>query len=281
MRHRILLPLLLLLGLAGPLAAQTERVLIVGDSWAELTWAFGSLDKALARVGHGDKIAVGDTTAIGGTTAEQWNSASYQALISQELAAHPSIDVIHLNVGGNDFLGAWNTGMSVSEEQALYQQIADDVEGLVQFLHGIDPDLQVVFVGYDYINLEEMRSDPFTFLLWLALGLPSPGRVNRALFDSSATVYQRLAADPTVHFLNHAGLMQWVFGYPAHGIAPRSTPLPGNAHNGYRPALGGDPALPSPPAAMLDGIHLNPAGYDAVTLHCAVRFYDSWFDANP
>lgn len=267
-----------------PLAAaqDTERVLIVGDSWAELTWEFDSVDKALERAGHGDKTAVGDVTAIGGTTAEQWNTPAYQDLIEQELANHPSIDVIHLNVGGNDFLGAWNAGMGPAEERALFSQIADDVEGVILFVHDLNPSIQVVFNGYDYINLVEMREqDPFTYLMWLLLGMPTPTRINQAMLHSTARVFSRLYNDPDVHFINHAGLMHWVFGYPTHGINPRTTPLPGNEPHNYRPPLGGDPDLPSPPEAMLDGIHLNQRGYDAIALHSAYYFYDAWFDANP
>lgn len=281
---RFISPLLLSLFVLSPIvsAQTTERVLVVGDSWAEFTWVYGSVDKALAFAGHGDKIAVGDVTAIGGTTAEQWVTPAYQALITSELAAHPTIDVIHLNVGGNDFLGAWNASMNPAQEQALYTQIADDVETIVQFIHGIDPSLQIVLNGYDYVNFEELRvTDPWTLLTWLLLGMPSSTRINQAMFDSSAAMYTRLANDPAVHFINHAGLMQWVFGYPSLGVAPRTTPLPGNQPSGYHPALGGIPTLPSPPEAMYDGIHLNRRGYDAVAFHCTYYFYDAWFDANP
>lgn len=261
---------------------QTERILIVGDSWAELTWEFGSLDRAMQRAGHGDKIAVGEVTAIGGTTAEQWKTAAYQQLIASELAAYPSIDVIHLSLGGNDFLGNWNTGMTAAEELALFQRIATDLQVLVQFIHGLDPGIQVVLNGYDYVNLEEKRwQDPFTFLLWLILGTPTPARINQALFQSSATIFSHLSSNPNVHFVNHAGLTHWAYGYPSRGLAPRTTPLPGNAHNGYNPPLGGDPNLPGPAFLMLDGIHYNEQGYDAVALHCAARFYDAWFDAHP
>ncbi len=284
MRPRSFLALLVALVALNPLvsAQDTERVLIVGDSWAELTWVFGSIDSALERAGHGDKIAVGGVTAIGGTTAQEWATPSYQALIQQELSAFPTIDVVHLNIGGNDFLGAWNASMTSAQEQALFAQTATDVEAVVQYIHSLNPNIQVVLNGYDYVNFVEMRAtDPWTMLMWVLLGMPSAQRINQALFDSSATVYWRLRNDPAVHFINHAGLMQWVFGYPTHGIAPRSVPLPGNEPNNYSPALGGDPLLPSPPAAMLDGIHLNKRGYDAIALHCAFYFYADWFDSHP
>lgn len=260
----------------------TERVLILGDSWAELTWSSGALADSLAWRGHGDKEVVGQQTALGGTTAADWNLPAYRQRIQQELTAYPTIDVIHLSIGGNDFLGAWSTGMSAAEEQALFDTIADDVESIIAYLHSLDPDLEVVYGSYDYINLEEIRgSNIFAWLLWLGLGTPTPIEVNTAMAQSSSTVFRRIASNPKVHLLNHSGAMQFFFGYPAHGIAPRSLPLPGNEPEGWVPGLGGNPTLPSPPAAMLDGIHLTADGYRIITRHAVYRFYDAYFDANP
>jgi hypothetical protein len=50
-RTRALLPLLastLLLLCAGGAAAQTERILLVGDSWVDQAWSAGAFDTALA-----------------------------------------------------------------------------------------------------------------------------------------------------------------------------------------------------------------------------------------
>lgn len=84
--------------------AQTPRILVVGDSW---TPAMPSrIQSVLNGLGLGEYTAVGGSTTLGGTTAAQWASPSYLALITQELTDHPTIDIVHLSMGGNDMLGS-------------------------------------------------------------------------------------------------------------------------------------------------------------------------------
>lgn len=277
----LLVPISLLLG-STAISAQTERVLVVGDSWAEFTWLANSVDEALTWAGHADKIAVGDTTAISGTTAAQWNTSPYQTLIAQALIAYPTIDVIHLHVGGNDFLGQWNTSLSPMAVAALYQEIADDIEGLVSYIHSLDPTLEIVYPSYDYLNFEEVPMiGSYDWFVWLLLGFPTSDVLNAEFFALTRNVYQRFHGNPKVHFINNSGLMQYVFGYPSLGIAPRTLPLPGNESTGWRPLLGGDPNLMSPPEAMSDGFHLNGLGFDSMAKFATYHFYDAYFNANP
>ena len=58
-------------------------------------------------------------------------------------------------------------------------------------------------------------------------------------------------------------------------------PLPGNEPSGWEPLAGGDPALPSPPEAMLDCIHLGQRGFYSLACSCTYYFYDDWFTAHP
>lgn len=260
----------------------TVRVLLVGDSWAELAWIFGSLDHAFRKFGHPQVVAEGTNTAIGGTTAEDWTSQSFLNLIEQDLQAFPTVDVVHISIGGNDFLGNWNAGMSPAEEAALFQRIVNDIETVIQNVLVMDMNIQVVLTGYDYVNFEEMRQgDFFSWLMWVLLGSPTPTRINDAMVRLSTQVLQQLQGTARVHYVNHAGLMQYAFGYPAHGIIRRSVRLPGNAPTNYMPFAGGIPTLPSPPTAMLDAIHLNEKGYDLWAASSTYYFYDQWFTLNP
>ncbi len=269
-------------GAYGGGADSETRVLIVGDSWAEFTWIFGSLDLAFDRAGFPDIAAKGDVTAIGGSTASQWREPGYLALIDQELAANPEIDVIHLCIGGNDFLYEWNTSMTLEEEEDLFQRILTDIGAVIEYILIGYPGIQIVFCGYDYPNLEEIREwDPMTWFLWFSMGMPDPVTINDAMIRMSELVIDGGLEVPSLHVINHMGLMQWVFGYPGHGIPPRSLPLPGNEPSGYEPLAGGDPTLPSPPEAMLDGIHLGFRGYNCIALSCTYYFYHGWFTANP
>jgi hypothetical protein len=225
---------------------------------------------------------VGHVTAIRETGVEEWITQPFRTLIPQELAAHPTIDVVHLQVYGNDFLRAWNAQMTPNEEQVLYTRIADGYEDLVTYILGVDPNIQILIAGYDYLNMDELpQQNPNDFLVWQGLGFPTPQRLNEAFFDLSVEVLSRVQTDSRVHFVNNTGVMQYAFGYPSLGIARRSLPLPGNLGSGWQPALGGDPSLPSPPQAMFNSIHLNGTGYDALAFHTAVRFYGAYFDANP
>lgn len=260
----------------------TDRVLIVGDSWAEFIWIFGSLDSAFDRAGFPDITAKGDVTAIGGSTAAQWAKPEYLALIDQELGEDPDIDVVHLSIGGNDFLYEWNTSMTPAEEDALFQRILTDISTVIEYILTGYPGMQIVLAGYDYPNFEEMRfSDPMTWFLWFALGMPSPDEVNNSMVRIMELLIAEGMEVPDLHFVNHMGLMHWVFGYPGEGIPPRSLPLPGNEPTGYDPLAGGDPTLPSPPEAMLDGIHLDHRGFNCLALSCTYYFYHGWFTGNP
>jgi len=256
-------------------------VLLVGDSWAWYIDQFDALDQVFAASGHADVGARGATTAIPGTTTADWNGASLRNALQAEIQNHPEIDVIHLYLGGNDVLGAWNTSYTTAQEDALFQQMATNLQSLITFIHGLDPTLEIVYGTYDYVNLEEMRQqNVFDLLLWLNLGSPTPLELNQVMARGTAAIFAAIGNDPMVHLQNHSGLMQWAFGDPLRGLAPHSVPLPGRAP-GYRPRLGGIPTQPSPARAMTDGIHLNQQGYMVLAAHDTREFYDAWFNAHP
>lgn len=259
--------------------ATTDRVLLVGDSWAWYIDQFDSLDEAFAIAGFPGITAQGTNTAISGSTAADWGGSGLRSTLQAEILANPEIDVIHLYIGGNDFLGAWNTGYSAAQEDALFAQIALDVKSLIDFIHSVDPSLEIVYGTYDYINLTD-NLGLFDLLLWLVLGSPTASEINSALARSTAAVLQAIVGDPKVHIQNRTGVSQWWFGDSGRGIAPRSVPLPGQGPT-FRPRIGGDASAPSPLAAMLDGIHLNPDGYRVLGGWDVRNFYEAYFTANP
>lgn len=273
--------LLSLVLLATPQVSE-DRVLIVGDSWSEYSFVFGSLDAAFADAGHPDKRAIGATTAIGGSTAKDWTTPAYQQLVTDALAQAPDVDVIHLTVGGNDFFAGWRVGMGAAAEAALFDAIAADVITVVDFLQATRPGVQVVLSTYDYPNFEEKLSgNPIYFLLWAALGFPSSAELNAAAARGQARIGRDLVGKPGVHVMHHFGLAHFLRGFPGRGILPRTLPAPRQWTPTQRPRLGGDPQLPGTPDWMLDPIHLNDIGYFWVASHATYLFYDAWFDANP
>lgn len=282
-RALLLVPLvaLLLAFVPAPALGDTPRVLVVGDSWAAYIWEQRTIRKVLNRVGHGDKTERGAVTAISGSTAEEWTASGYLAKITTELALYPTIDVVHLSIGGNDLLGNWNASMTPQQELALMQQVQADTEVVVQHIQAQRPGIQVVLIGYDYPNFDEV-APPFSpsWFLWVFLGSPTPSRMSNALADYETVRRDYALATPDVHYIHNLGLMQWFFGYPLYGAPRFAAPFPGQAPN-YAPFPGGSSDHPSPPTAMLDAFHLTVKGYQVLVANTTKEFYDPWFDANP
>ncbi|MEM9555281.1 MAG: hypothetical protein AAGC60_13580 [Acidobacteriota bacterium] len=104
----------------------------MGDSWAEFMWSNRTLREVFVENGRPDLAERGAVTAIGGTTAAQWAGSQGLELISEELAAWPTIDTVQLTVGGNDLLagasgGGWYVGIPQQELDAFTTRVVRDV----------------------------------------------------------------------------------------------------------------------------------------------------------
>jgi len=245
-------PLLLALA-ASSAGAQESRILLVGDSWVDQAFAAGAFDIALQNEGLGQFSSEGAVTAIGGTTAAQWATAPFLALIDGELATHPTIDIVHLSVGGNDFLGA-PPGTDIV---ALAVQILDDIDTIVAHIHGIDPSIKVVIANYDYV--------PASFNAELAV-------ITQLMIDQASVT-------PNAFALNYMGVLHHAFGYPGE-FAAGATPLPGG-YPSYIPLQGGDPAFPGHPDFFDDAIHPNDPSYVRLAEHAVDEFYAQFLDPPP
>ncbi|MEM7482982.1 MAG: SGNH/GDSL hydrolase family protein [Acidobacteriota bacterium] len=240
------------LATATPVAAQTPRVLLVGDSWAAFFWQTQALRQTFATHGYPEFVEQGAVTAISGSTAAEWTDPALLQLITDELAANPTIDIVQITLGGNDFLNGEPDGwyVGILDPEALYADIVADVATVVDHTLALDPDLQILVSGYDYPNFVESLGRILAFVcipLWNGMNQPDPTTLNQASlalgdeFDSLAATRERVDVIP------HWGLMQFVVGDGA--------PPPG------------DPTQPSPIEAMAlqsDCIHLSSAGYLAV-----------------
>jgi lysophospholipase L1-like esterase len=240
--------LLLLFGTAGAASAATARILLVGDSWAQQAWAARAYQTALVSQGLGQWEEKGDVTAIGGTTAAQWATAPFLQLITDELTANPQIDIVHLSIGGNDFLGA-PPGADIL---VLAAQILADSQTVVDHILSIRPNARVSHASYDYIpagfNAEQ-------------------GLLIQLLIDQAALTHRSFV-------LNNLGVLHHVFGYPGEFL-PGQTPLPGG-YPDYVPLQGGDPLFPGHPDNFDDAIHPNDASYVVLAEHAIDEFYAEW-----
>ena len=229
--------------------AQTPRILIVGDSW---TPAMPScIQSVLNDLGLNEYTVEGDVTSRPGSTAADWVTPTWLGDITDELTANPTIDIVHLSMGGNDYRYA--LPLTPEELAALVEQVFDDIDTVVAHILSIRPHARVALCSYDYVAYQEWN-DP--------LGL------------FAQTAVARTATDPNYFYINNLGLMHYTYGYPAE-FNPGETPFPGG-YPDYDPLMGGDPSLPGPPDALADDIHLTWDGYLVLAERCVNEFYADW-----
>lgn len=276
------LPLLLCCAWNGyALEGGAYRVLLVGDSWSEFMWVDGSLRAVFALWGHPDLLEKGDVTAISGSTAAEWARPGMLQLITDELDANPTIDLVQLTIGGNDFLagmpgGGWYAGIPQAEKNALLNRVVADVETVIDHILALDPAIEIVLSFYDYTNFVESLSGPLGFFctgVWNDLNQPAPFEINSAQLEIHAFLATLSASRARVAIVDHYGLMQFEFGYPSMGIPPATLIPPG------------DLSLPSPPEAMrffgADCFHLGAAGHQALAQNLWDQFYRHHFCVAP
>ena len=256
---------------------QVTRVLLVGDSWADFMWQDRSLRQVFAAMGHGNIIEKGDVTAVSGTTAADWAQPDRLASITAELQTNPSIDLVQLTMGGNDFLagmsgGGWFVGMTPAAEEALFDRVATDIETVADHILALDPEIQIVLSFYDYANFVESLSGLLGFLctdLWQDLGEPTPLQINELQIRYLTRIAALADSRPRVFLVTHLGSMQFHFGYPSMAIPPGNLVPPG------------DTSLPSPPEAMRffgqDCFHLNAEGHQVLAQNLYEAFYSEVF----
>lgn len=296
--YRFWLSILLLSELSSaqpscPPATQT-RVMLLGDSWTHIMWNNRTYKDVFDQFGFADKIERGDNTAISGTTASFWALPANLSLIASELQQHPSIDIVLLSIGGNDMLAGingpqpgWHTGLSLTDESLLFDRIQNDIQTIINTIESVRSDIEIIFSGYDYINLvETVLNDPTgpAGLLWLNLGQPNPLQINSAFSRLEQRKIDIANADPRVHYVQGFGLMQFVYGYPS--IFPAySVSAPGQQPPFYSPFPGGDPNFATPPIALdgngTDAIHLSAEGYRHLVVNQTSAYFLNKFRGNP
>lgn len=243
----------LVLLMAAGADAQTPRILVTGDSWAEFPddrW-FGQF---LANGWLGSSAV---NTGIGGMASVLLSTPDLlQSRILGPLAANPTIDMVHLSIGGIDLLGSYHTGLSPQQLAANNALIQSNVQSIVDRILAVRPTMQVTIVGYDYLNFVDTLgfSGPqaVNTLLWLNMGQPLPGPLNRAVFGDQAVGGGQLGMEDykeqiaqgssRVHYYNIEGAMQ----RDVHGFSTIELPSP-------KSRMGANGA---------DAIHLNDRGWD-------------------
>ena len=266
----------------------TNRVLLVGDSWAAFMNADQTITQGLRNMGHSDKKFTSNVQ-IAENGADTWDfvDGPKQDAIQDIIDANPQIDVIHLSIGGNDLLGSWHTSFTQDETDSLAADVEGRLESIIDFLQNTRPGMRVFWAGYTYPNFGEIIEDmaPFQsahpfFSTWDDMGQPDFITINTILNDMSDSVALSAAADPQLDFVRAQGILQYQFGQDVPlGIAP------GGTYAQFEPPLPlGYPDYPSPKESMrlyagvfADCFHLSPESYLHMFTYQAEKFYHKFF----
>ena len=287
MRNKTAIALAVLgLFVAGIADAGTKRILIVGDSWAMSLTAENRdgfpapdvFDQVLAANGLGDYETQGAVTAWGGRKASDWAKQKHRDEIVGELTKYPTIDIVHLVVGGNDLLDAVTKGdfrnKTPEERDVLWTSVQRDIQTIVDTCLGVRDNLRVVLADYDYLDPEAAEQ------FWGPVsGMDFHGatvaQVNAWLVElgrKKRTVAERT---PRCEYVQNWGTLQYWFGSP-----PKAVPYPGQAP-AYDPYPGGVLAKPMPPGLSPDGIHPNAEAHARLLQNAIDQYYKRWLAPTP
>ncbi|HLP21112.1 MAG TPA: T9SS type A sorting domain-containing protein [Chitinophagales bacterium] len=284
---KIFLPLLLVSLFLSRVSAQcTEtnetKVLLVGDSWASFMHINSNINNVFKTWGFSNyKYLSNSNIAVNGAETDDFMQAGKQAEIRTLINDNPSIEIVHLSIGGNDFLGDWNVNMTQTEVDTLGSQVMYRLDSVIRFIKSCKPGIKILWSGYCYTNFKEVitgflspTNHPF-YNTWHGMGDPDFIQINTMQNYISQKVEEYCSQTTDVYYINATSLMQYVYGQPtAMSVPPSGTYA---AHTQSIPL--GDPNYPSPKASMLDWgftrdcFHLTPEAYAHLISYHTQKFY--------
>jgi len=102
----------------------------------------------------GRYIEIGDL-ALRGATAADWDTDSLKAEITQKLIEYPTIDIVHISLGGNDINVNWKYHYSWEQTNAIIDTAIHHLRNVIQHCLSVRPNIRVAICGYDYLNISE------------------------------------------------------------------------------------------------------------------------------
>jgi len=279
--------------LAGLLAASdahaVRRILLVGDSWAQWPWKSGAYQQVL-NYNYGTNVyeVYGAYTALGGTTAQGWaenngsgvpptdtfptwdgNDHTYMERLAYSLYMNPTIDIVHVSIGGNDmWVTKWKSETQ-EQKNARYATIRDNTQLLVsriinlaatgQRSNGQIVPVKVLICDYDKLNFTETCTYGLEEFNYINLAIPMAMELDPDAFNFEAnrqatvklnslfadcSVYKRQVAQNVERcdYCQGFGTIQFQHGYIAsYGqvFGPLTVPSPGQTPPDYLPYPGG------------------------------------------
>ena len=268
--------------------APTNKVLLVGDSWAAFMSGDATITDGLKIVGHSDKKFT-STLSIAENGADTWDFVAGPKLddIQNIIDANPEIEMVHLSIGGNDLLGDWHITYTQAQTDSLALEVQGRLETIIDFLQNTRPGMHVFWPGYAYPNFGEVIGDmgsaasvhPF-YGTWDGMGQPDFATINGILNDMSDSVANYADGDPLFDFVRGQGILQYTYGQAAP-----LTVAPGGTYPAFSVPLPlGDPTYPSPKETMrpylglfTDCFHLSKEAYLTLFVYQAEKFYQKFF----
>ncbi len=175
------------------------RILLVGDSWTEqVAYKFGRnlLNSSLNTHNLGSYSSWGgsapasqgglDATAIAGTDAIiSWSNPDLRKNIDRALSLFPAIDIVHLSLGGNDFIYGLKDGKNAFDE-GFQNEICDAIAELIEYIHELKPEIKINIVGYTNVRMDNY---PLVTKEFFNLAVQSLEMKKEALADKYDYVY--------------------------------------------------------------------------------------------
>jgi hypothetical protein len=258
------------------------KVLLVGDSWAFFMNVDRTINNVFRRWGHSNYTYITNTViSENGAETDDFLKPDKIAEIKRLLNENPSIEVVHLSIGGNDVLGDWKVSFTQAQTDSLKVAVENRLIQVIDTIKSAKPGIKIFWSGYVYPNFNEViqtsslqNNHPF-YGTWSGMEFPSFLELNTLLNDFSGLMEDYANADPQIEFVNCTGLMQYTFGQNNPlGVAPGGTYAAGTV-----PLPAGDPNYPSPANSMRDYFltkdcfHLSARGYEDFIGYHTQKFY--------
>lgn len=244
------------------------RIALVGDSWPLMMRFHRGFDRALVEYGYRPRqvrgVAIGWSFIPGvesgmayvGVEAAQFNDPAYFDALDRALAQYPTIDILHVGLGGTDLLHRMPPNASPGrKERFLQEDVLPNLDAVLTHLETAYPDKHIALVGYDYINFRDfVGRSHLTRARWERLGKPTPLEMNtlmQRLNELQRDLVQR--RHPNVAFVDYMGQTR------------------------KRLRMEHDLSEPNPEAALWrDGMHLSVEGNTDLALYCLDAAYRAW-----
>ncbi len=190
-----------------------------------------------------------------GVESYRYLEEAYLQKLDRTLNRYPTIDIIHLSLGGADVLHDMAPNLDpMDQERFIRENVLPNIDALLHHLEQKYPGKHVVFVSYDYINFRDTRSNhKRTQARWEQLGQPEPVEMNHLMSRLTELQQEVVQRHPGVTFIDYVGRTKLLAGAPSNLLEPT-------------------------PAAFLwkDGMHLSREGNTRLAEYCLDQAYKEW-----